>query len=78
VHHFNQPIKTAYVGKRHTPIDNAIKGIPSHDLKEAKSALKNLIKKRWLIPKKTGHGLDVSINPRRMEEVIELIEELSP
>lgn len=62
-------LRHAYVGKRHTPIDNAVKGIPSHELKEAKKALKHLIRIRWLNPKKTGPGLDVSINPRFLDEI---------
>ncbi len=63
-------IKGAHIGKRHTPSRSAIKGIPSHDLKLAKHALKELIKKRYINPKVTGHDPDVSINPKFYKEII--------
>ncbi len=36
--------KHGYIGKRHTPFDNAIKGIPKHMRGEAKHSLENLIR----------------------------------
>ena len=46
-------LRHKYVGKKHTPIDNVIKGVSSHEKKNAKKAIKNLIKKGYLIQKQT-------------------------
>ena len=62
-------LKQKYIGKRHCPVKNAIKGIPSHDLKKANNAIKNLIKNGYLTPKRTGHDIDISINPRYLKEI---------
>jgi len=62
-------LKQKYIGKRHCPIKNAIKGIPSHDLKKANTAIKDLIKKGYLTPKRTGHDIDISINPKYLKEI---------
>lgn len=62
-------LKQKYIGKRHCPVKNAIKGIPSHDLKKANTAIKNLIKNGYLTPKRTGHDIDISINPRYLNEI---------
>lgn len=62
-------LKQKYIGKRHCPIKNVIKGIPSHDLKKANTAMKNLIKRGYLTPKRTGHDIDISINLRYLKEI---------
>jgi hypothetical protein len=64
--------KGGYINKRHTPMRNAIKGISSDKLGEAKKLIKNLIKERYLNPYPTGHDLDVRINPARLEEIKEI------
>ncbi len=65
--------KHAYIGKRHTPFENALKGIPKHLRGEAKYSLENMIKTRLVLPYPTGHGLDVRINPDRVAEVKRII-----
>lgn len=66
--------KHGYIGKRHTPFENALKGIPKHLKGEAKRSLENLIKIGLVQPYQTGHGLDVRINTDRISEVKEIIE----
>lgn len=65
--------KHAYIGKRHTPFENALKGIPKHLRGEAKDSLENMIKTGLVLPYPTGHGLDVRINPDRVAEVKRII-----
>ncbi len=65
--------KHGYIGKRHTPFENALKGIPKHLRGEAKDSLEGLIKSGLVLPYPTGHGLDVRINPERVDEVKRII-----
>lgn len=65
--------KHGYMGKRHTPFENALKGIPKHLKGEAKHSLEVLIKTGLVLPYPTGHGLDVRINPDRVLEVKRII-----
>lgn len=65
--------KHGYIGKRHTPFENALKGIPKHMKGEAKERLDYLIKTGLVLPYPTGHGLDVRINPERVPEVKRII-----
>lgn len=62
-----------YIGKRHTSEDNAVKGFPMHDVKHAKKELKKLIKKGYILQKPTYYGLEVSINPRMIQEISDII-----
>lgn len=63
-----------YIGKRHTPIENVPKGLPRHEYGACQGVVQNLIKEGILTPKKTGHGLDVSINSKRIKEVKEFLD----
>ncbi len=65
--------KHAYIGKRHTPFENALKGIPIHLRGEAKDSLEIMMKTGLVLPYPTGHGLDVRINPERVDEVKRII-----
>lgn len=63
-----------YIGGRHTSIDNLQKSFAKHDRGEVKGSVKELIKERFVIPKKTGYGLHCSLNPNMIKEIEELIE----
>ena len=65
--------KHGYIGKRHTPFKNALKGIPKHLKGEAKDTLENLIRTGLVSPYQTGHGMDVRINPDRVQDVKRII-----
>ncbi|NLJ39801.1 MAG: hypothetical protein GX432_13730 [Candidatus Atribacteria bacterium] len=58
-----------YVGKKHTPVVNACKGFPKHEIYLVKEEIDNLVIEGYLVPKPTGHGLDVSINPHRLAKI---------
>lgn len=66
-----------YWGKRHTPIENVPKGLPPHEYGVCQALVQDLIKDGLLIPKKTGHGLDVSLNPKRSKEIKEFLDKYS-
>jgi uncharacterized NAD(P)/FAD-binding protein YdhS len=58
-----------FIGERHTSEDNIPKGFPKHERGDVKKALKNLIKQGYVTPKITSYGLEVSLNPRKIEEI---------
>lgn len=58
-----------YVGKKHTPIINACKGFPKHKINQVKDVIDELIAEGYLTLKPTGHDPDVSINPRKVNEI---------
>jgi len=60
------------IGEKHTSEDNAIKCLPKDIRGEGKKSLKKLIREGYILPKITGYGLEVSLNPRRLKEIIEL------
>jgi hypothetical protein len=64
-----------FIGEKHTSEDNIPKSLPKHLRGEAKKALKNLIKQGYVTPKITSYGLEVSLNPKRIEEIRQIIEE---
>ena len=59
---------------KHTNIDNLHKSIPSHLKGLAKKVAKDLIKEELIITKPTSYGLEVSLNPRRKNEILEILE----
>ena len=61
------------IGGKHTAIEHLTKGIPKHHIKEAKKAVGELIKKELILLKKTSYGLHVSLNPRKVEEISQVI-----
>ncbi|RLI27748.1 hypothetical protein DRO58_03645 [Candidatus Bathyarchaeota archaeon] len=61
------------IGARHTSADNIPKGFPKHLRGEARKALRSLIRKGLVVAKPTSYGLEVSLNPKRLEEIIEII-----
>jgi hypothetical protein len=53
-----------YIGGKHTAIENLSKGFPKDIRGKANDAVKKLIREGWLVRKRTGYGLQVSIDPR--------------
>ena len=64
-------------GKRHTPLENVVKGLPSHAHGDCLRVAEELIKEGWLIVKPTSHGRDVSLDPHRSREVEEFLKTTS-
>jgi len=61
------------IGGKHTSADNIPKGFPKNERGEIKKALKNLIREGYVVPKITSYGLEVSLNPRRLAEIHQLL-----
>ncbi|MFQ6063784.1 MAG: hypothetical protein ACE5J9_11530, partial [Methanosarcinales archaeon] len=62
-----------YIGGRHTSEDNVIKGFPKHERGKIKKKLKDLIKEGYLISKPTSYGIQISINPKMIAEIKEIL-----
>jgi len=61
---------------KHTNIHNLPKGL-SNELRvsrEVKNAIEELIKEQILLSKPTHYGLEVSLNPKKIKEIEELIQ----
>ncbi len=68
--------KHGYIGGRHTAFDNIPKGAPQHLHKEILETARQLVKEGFLLLKPTGYGLHVYLNPRKMDEITEIIKEI--
>ena len=61
---------------KHTNIHNLPKGL-SNELRvsrEVKNAVEELLKEQILLSKPTHYGLEVSLNPKKIREIEELID----
>ena len=63
-----------YWGGRHTAMESVKKGIPKHLGGRYIDMAKELIKKGLIVCRPTSYGLQISLNPKRREEVIERAE----
>jgi len=59
---------------KHTSFDNLQKSFPKHLRKDAKNAARELIKEGYILQKPTSYGLEVSLNSRKMDEIMGLVE----
>jgi hypothetical protein len=62
------------IGGKHTAVENLTKGLPKHAVGEAKDAVKELIKKDLILQKPTSYGLQVSLNPEKIDEIMKMLE----
>lgn len=67
--------RAGYIGARHTSEDNVPKGFPKHLHKDVDEVLKKLRRKGFIIAKPTSYGTQVSLNPRRIKEIEQIIRE---
>ena len=63
-----------YWGGRHTAIESVKKGIPKHLSGKYIDMAKELIKEGFLLSKPTSYGLQISLNPKLREEIIDRAE----
>jgi len=63
------------IGGRHTNIENIPKGKPRDEYKTIMEAIKELDRKGYFIKKPKPDGLHISINPKRLKEIQDLIKE---
>ncbi len=79
-------IRSNVWGGKHTPLDFIKKGVPEHyrnthkGQKALEEALKELVNKEWIVMtlKRTGSGSDghISLNPRKVSEIKQFLEEI--
>lgn len=62
------------IGGRHTFIENTLKGFPKNDRGQGKSALDYLVKINLIILKSTSYGKQISLNPRLIKDVKQIID----
>jgi len=62
------------IGGKHTAFEHVTSGIPSHLSGSAKEAAEQLIKEGRILTKPTSYGLQISLNPEQMDEIIKIIE----
>jgi len=63
------------IGAKHTAIEHCYGGLPKHAQYAAKYFTKELIKKEFILLKKTEYGNQVSLNPDRLPEIRNMIED---
>ena len=61
------------IGGKHTAVEHLTKGLPRHLTGDAKEAVNELIKEGLILPKSTSYGLQVSLNPRKINEIERII-----
>lgn len=66
-------LRHGYVGAKHTAIENIPKGFPKHMHKEVMKTANKLTKNGLIILKPTSYGMQVSLNPRKISEIEEVI-----
>ncbi len=70
-------------GGSHTALDNMKKGwktqdLGKHSLARVEKLTKQLIREGLIVPKPTGYGLQVSLNPRQNEAIIVIMKRFFP
>ena len=63
------------IGGKHTAIEHLTKGLPKHAAGDAKKAVKELVREGLLKEKPTSYGLQVSLNPEKIGEIMRIMEE---
>lgn len=66
------------IGASHTSFDNLPKGFPRNMWKDIKKIGKELIRKNYLLTGKHSYGMGISLNPKRLNEIVEIIEKIYP
>ncbi len=62
------------IGGKHTAFEHVMSGVPGHALGDLKKAAEELIKEGFILTKPTSYGLQISLNPEKMETILEIIE----
>ncbi len=68
--------RRAIWGGCHTAFDELPKSLPKHLRGQAKEAAEELISEGLLMPKQTGYGLHVSLNPQRKADIDKIISDV--
>ena len=70
-------------GASHTAFDNLQKGFKEYDLgkhgaRRIDKLGRDLIRQGWITPKPTSYGLQVSLNPRESQAILEFMKRFIP
>lgn len=63
-----------YWGAKHIDIRDIPKGLPSHEISACLDVVHDLVRKGWLVKKKTKRGDRVFLNPRKGKEIKQFLE----
>ncbi len=66
-------LKDTLIGGKHTAVENLKKGFPKHMRGEVEDEVHKLIKMGFILPKPTSYGMQVSLNPRMIEEIKQIL-----
>ncbi len=61
-------------GEKHMDFEHLHSGFPSHLAREVRQVAKELIREGWLLTKPAHYGLQVSLNPRKAQEIKECVQ----
>jgi len=61
------------IGEKHTAFEHIAAGIPKHFAGDAKIVAQELIKENFILTKQTSYGLQISLNPDKIEEITLLV-----
>lgn len=61
------------IGGKHTAVENLKKGFPKHMRGEVEDEVHKLINRGFILPKPTSYGMQVSLNPRMIEEIKKIL-----
>jgi hypothetical protein len=70
-------------GASHTAFENLQKGFKDVDLgkhgkKRIEAIAKDLVRQGWVMPKPTGYGLQVALNPRESQAIVAFMRRFFP
>lgn len=66
-------LRQEYIGGRHMAFVEISKGFPKHIAGNVRAVAKNLVRLGFIMQKRTGYGLRISLNPHRMDEIEKII-----
>ncbi len=72
---FRKLYRRRVIGGKHTAFEHITKGLPKHVVGEAKNVVKELIKEGFILQKPTSYGLQVSLNPEKIDDITKIIDE---
>ena len=67
-------LKDTVIGGKHIAVENLKKGFPKHMRGEVEDEVRKLIKMGFILPKPASYGMQVSPNPRMIEEIKRILE----
>ncbi len=62
------------IGGKHTAVEHTMSGMPKHLLGDAKKCAEELIKEGLILKKPTAYGIQISLNPDKIDEIIKIVE----